>query len=228
MPDAILPQLLVTDFAGTTFRDDGAVLEAYRAALNSQQLPFTEAELLERRGASKLAVMTEFASRAHGDEDVPTIANDALAAFEQALTDAYQSGPVSEVPGAATTMRWLQERGCSVALTTGFPRSLVDLLLDRLGWKELFNLTLSGDDVAASRPAPFMIYRAMADLGVQDVRRVAVIGDTPLDLQAGMNAQAGWVIGVLSGAHTLDTLGPSEHTHIVASIAELPRMFTTA
>ncbi len=86
-------------------------------------------------------------------------------------------------------------------------------------------MTISGDDVTVSRPAPFLIYRAMLDLEVGDVRRVAVIGDTPLDLQAGMNAQAGWVIGVLSGAHGIETLGATPHTHIVPSIAALPSIF---
>lgn len=228
MPTNDIPQLLVSDFAGTTFRDDGAVIEAYRAALTEHDLPFTEAELRERRGASKLAVMREFANRTYEEAEVEGIARSALRSFEGALVSAYESGPVSEVPGAESTIRWLQEHGCQVALTTGFPRSLVDLLLDRLGWSELFDLTLSGDDVDASRPAPFMIYRAMLDLDVKDVRRVAVIGDTPLDLQAGMNAQAGWVIGVLSGAHEIETLGITPHTHIVPTIAALPALLGSA
>ncbi len=219
------PQLLVSDFAGTTFRDDGAVIAAYQSALTRFDLPFTDAELTERRGASKLAVVTEFAARKHPESEVDAVAREALEAFQAALIDAYESGPVAEVDGAEAAIRQLQELGCQVALTTGFPRPLVDLLLDRLGWTELFALTLSGDDVDASRPAPFMIYRAMLDLNVPDVRQVAVIGDTPLDLQAGMNAGAGWVIGVLSGAHGIETLGITRHTHIVPSVACLPELF---
>jgi len=228
VPISTIPRLLVTDFAGTTFHDDGAVIEAYRAALKSQDLQFTDDELRARRGASKLAVMREFVGRAHPTETVEHIARQALQAFEGALADAYQSGPVEEVPGAEATIRWLQQRGCMVALTTGFPRSLVDILLNRLSWAALFDTTISGDDVTVSRPAPFLIYRAMLNLEVSDVRQVAVIGDTPLDLQAGMNAQAGWVIGVLSGAHEIETMGASPHTHVVPSIAALPTIFGSA
>lgn len=65
----------------------------------------------------------------------------------------------------------------------------------------------------------------MVDLGVYDVGRVAIVGDTPLDLQAGMNARAGWVIGVLSGAHGLETLGRTAHTHLLPSVAALPDLF---
>ncbi len=67
-----------------------------------------------------------------------------------------------------------------------------------------------------------MIYAAMQATGTFDVRRVAVTGDTPLDMQAARNARAGWSIAVLSGAHGLETLGRSAHTHLLASVAGLP------
>jgi phosphoglycolate phosphatase-like HAD superfamily hydrolase len=60
---------------------------------------------------------------------------------------------------------------------------------------------------------------------VHPVARVAAIGDTALDLRAGANAGAGWVIGVLSGAHDLATLDCTPHTHLLPSIAEVPLLF---
>ena len=50
------PSLVVTDFAGTRLRDDLTVLSAYRSVLSAHQIPFTEADLTGRRGASKRAV----------------------------------------------------------------------------------------------------------------------------------------------------------------------------
>jgi phosphoglycolate phosphatase-like HAD superfamily hydrolase len=52
-----------------------------------------------------------------------------------------------------------------------------------------------------------------------------VIGDTPLDLEAGSHARAGWVVGVLSGAHGIETLGATRHTHLLPSVAQLPALF---
>ena len=92
----------------------------------------------------------------------------------------------------------------------------------RLGWADRFDRVYASDDAPAGRPAPYLIYRAMIDLGVHDVGRVAVVGDTPLDLQAASNARAGWVIGVLSGAHGIETMGPTPHSHLLPSIAALP------
>jgi phosphonatase-like hydrolase len=219
------PTLVVTDFAGTAMREEGAVLVAYRRALTAFAIPFTEEDLAARRGASKRAVFRELAARAHAPAAVPNVADRALQTFEATLHDEYTTGPVVEVPGAAAAMRCLKEAGVKVALTSGFDRSLVNLLIARLGWEELFDLTVASSDVSQGRPAPFLIYRAMMDLGVVDVGRVAVIGDTPLDLAAGMNARAHWVIGVLSGAHGLETLGATPHTHLLTSIASLPALF---
>ncbi len=221
----MLPDLLVTDFAGTAMRDDGTVLAAYRVALRAHDIPFSEADLAARRGASKIAVFRELASRIHPADQVEEIAQQALARFGDALRQEYESGDIREIEGAGDALSELKQSGVKLALTTGFNRDLLDMLVGRLGWTDLFDITVASSDVPAGRPAPFLIYRAMIELGVADARQVAVVGDTPLDLQSGMNAQAGWVIGVLSGAHEVKTLGASPHTHLLGSVAELPRLF---
>ncbi len=78
------------------------------------------------------------------------------------------------------------------------------------------------------RPTPYAVFGAMIRLGTHDVWRVVVVGDTPLDLRAGTNAGAGWVIGVLSGAHGMETPSPTAHTHLLPSVASLPALFALA
>lgn len=221
----VQPQLLVVDFAGTMFREEGAVVTAYRQAFAAFGIDATDDDIAARRGASKRAVFEELAARNRSTDEARTIAGQALAAFEEALRAEYSTGPVQEVPGAGEAIGRLRAAGIRVALASGFDRPLVDLLLDRLGWRDLFDLTIAGNDVAAGRPSPAIIYHAMTRLGVNDIGTVAAAGDTPLDLQAGTNARAGWVIGVLSGAHGIDTLGRTRHTHLLASVAELPGLF---
>lgn len=220
-----LPDLVVTDFAGTTLADDGAVLAAYRHALGEHHIPFSEADLAAQRGANKRAAFRALAARVRSGSDADALAEAAHACFEAALRREYESGDVHEVAGAERALRRLQEAGVKIALGSGFERGLVDLLLGRLGWQTLFDHVTSSNDVARGRPAPYMIFRAMMDLGVVDVGRVAVVGDTALDLQAGAHARAGWVIGVLSGAHDVETLGATAHTHLLPSVACLPTFF---
>jgi phosphonatase-like hydrolase len=221
----MLPDLVVTDFAGTTLADDGAVLGAYRHALGQHEIPFSEEDLAAQRGATKRAVFRALAGRVRSGSDADALAEAAHACFEAALRREYESGDVHEVRGAEAALCQLKSAGVKIALGSGFDRGLVDLLLRRLGWEALFDHVTSSDDVPRGRPAPYMIFRPMMDLGVVDVGRVAVVGDTALDLQAGANARAGLVIGVLSGAHDLETLGVTPHTHLLPSVAHLPALF---
>jgi len=113
-----------------------------------------------------------------------------------------------------------------VATDTGFDAGIGGLIMERLDWPgRLIDLAVFSSDVARGRPAPYMIYRAMERLGVQDVRRVMKVGDSPADLEEGSNAGCGEVVGVLSGAHTPATLGPCRHTRLLGSVADLPALF---
>ena len=77
------------------------------------------------------------------------------------------------------------------------------------------------------RPAPYLIFQAMAATGADCVHRVGAVGDTTLDLQAGYNAGVKLNIGALSGAHDRARLSAQRHTHLIASVAQLPRLLQT-
>jgi phosphonatase-like hydrolase len=119
----------------------------------------------------------------------------------------------------------LRARGVQVALNTGFDRETTNLLLDALHWRDgVVDAVVCGDEVAAGRPAPYMIFHCMEATGVTNVRNVANAGDTVLDLQAGYNAGVALNIGVLSGAHGRDQMQEQPHTHLLNSVAELPQI----
>jgi phosphonatase-like hydrolase len=221
-PNPQQPLLVVTDLMGTTLRDDGAVLPAYRAAFAECAIPFTEEELATKRGAHKLTLFTEFAVRRYPGEEARKIAAAALDVFESQLRRFLASGGGVPIPGAEDAIGRLRAAGTKVALTSGFDRGLIADIVKHCGWGELFDAVVYPDEVPAGRPAPYLIFQAMQKTRVEAVARVAAIGDTALDLQAGTNAGAGWVIGVLSGAHDAETLGRTPHTHLLPSIAELP------
>lgn len=99
------------------------------------------------------------------------------------------------------------------------------MLLLALGWgADGIDATVCGDEVAAGRPSPAMILEAMRRTGIVDPAAVMVVGDTVLDLQAGSAAGAGWVVGVTSGAHDHARLLQAPHTHLLQSIAEIPKL----
>lgn len=222
--------LVVFDLMGTVVKDVGAMEEALKGTLTRYSIPFTDHDHRAMRGAAKQAAFQAVVERTigagRGSEWSSALAQEMYGTFKGMLREGYERGPVQEIPGAEATMRWLREHRVKVAATSAVDADLTEPMLERLGWAEgLFDCKVATQEVPAGRPAPYMIFTAMMRTGVTSVRRVAVVGDTPVDLQAGKNAGAGWVVGVLSGVGKLEVLRATAETHIVNSVADLPRLF---
>jgi phosphonatase-like hydrolase len=212
-------ELVVFDLAGTTVQDNGQVPAAFTAALAKHGISVTPQQIKDVRGASKRQAILHFIPP--GLEQA-RIAGEVYASFRDHLAQQYSSAGVKAVPGAEQVFQSLRDSGVRVALNTGFDRDTTGLLLGALGWTNgIVDAVVCGDDVTQGRPAPYLIFRAMESVGVIDVHRVANVGDTILDLQAGYHAGVCWNIGVLSGAHDRQTLESAPHTRIIPSVAEL-------
>jgi phosphoglycolate phosphatase len=212
--------LACLDMAGTTVRDDGAVDAAFGAALaavgigaGSERYRAAEEFVHETMGWSKVDVFAALL-------DPPDAAR-ATEEFAAAYEARVASGGAEEMPGARAVLRTLRAGGVAVCLTTGFGPSTRDALLDALGWRGEIDLALSPADVGRGRPAPDLVLGAMDRLDVSDPAAVAVVGDTVSDLEAGTRAEAGAVVGVLSGAHDEATLAAAPHTALVADVGHL-------
>ena len=84
-------------------------------------------------------------------------------------------------------------------------------MLLRLAWdgERTVDFSIASDEVARGRPHPDLIDRAMALANVTDPEHVAKIGDTPADIEQGLAAGCGLVVGVTYGTHTGEELdGP--------------------
>jgi phosphonatase-like hydrolase len=217
-------RLVALDMAGTTVADDGAVEEAFQQALDAVDLTAGALrddphEYVRRTmGQSKITVFTELLG---GDRHLAEQAN---AAFEAAFDQAVDRGEVAPMPGAESALTDLRRAGMRICLTTGFSPATRDRIIAALGWEGAIDLALSPADAGRGRPWPDMILTAVLRLRIDDVAEVAVVGDTASDLLAGHRSGASYVIGVLSGAHSRKELAQAPHTHLLASVADLPRL----
>ena len=220
-----MPQvrLVIFDIAGTIIEDHGEVVSAFASALKENDIPSTEDEIRRWMGASKREVIRHFAEQAGRSTGQKQLVEMTYDGFRTELERLYAER-LTPIAGADATFAWCKRHGLKMATTTGFYREISDLILEKTGWRDFFAANISSSDVSQGRPAPFMIFRAMEATGVQDVRQVINVGDTPLDLQSGHNASVRGVVGVLTGEHSRESLQGTPHTHIIASIAELPAL----
>ncbi|MEU3879888.1 phosphonatase-like hydrolase [Streptomyces californicus] len=222
--------LVVLDMAGTTVADGGLVEQAFSAAAgrlgvqpgsdeHARQLAYVRATM----GESKISVFRHL----FGDEGRAQQAN---TAFEEAYGELVDAGRIAPVPGAREAVERLTAEGRTVVLTTGFARPTQDAILTALGWQDLVPLTLCPADAGGrGRPYPDMVLAAfLRTAAVDDVRRIAVAGDTSYDMLSGVRSGAGIVAGVLTGAHDEGQLTRHGATHVLRSVADLPDLIARA
>ena len=219
-------KLVVFDVGGTIIQDNGEVVASFCAALEANGLFATASEIAEFKGASKRDVIRQFVERRCGMEHAGNERriDRTYESFKGELEARLLNGGVKPIPGAAATFEWLKRHNAICATTSGFYRSVAENILRFSGWQDTFAANVNSDDVRKGRPAPYMIFRAMEASGVDDVREVLNVGDTPLDIQAGNRAGVLGVIGVLSGVHNEHRLRQESPSHLISSVADLPSL----
>lgn len=232
--------LVVFDLSGTTVSDDNAVAKSlYEAALEFGL--DVELEDFEKTiGTNKIHLYQFMIAKSQGElvlidnlekYHFPQYLNQAMEIFERysVIMVNYYRQQVQAMPGAEEVFQWCHEQGIKVATDTGFHRDVNTAIMEGLKWVErgLVDLALDVESTGGiGRPSPYLIYKAMMDLGIQSIHEVIKIGDTPADLLSGYNSGCKGNIGVLSGANNLETLQKYPHTHILPSVRELPERIT--
>lgn len=85
-----------------------------------------------------------------------------------------RQGMLKEMPGVRDFLRSLRERGIRTAIVSGSHRTNVQLTLETLGMRGLFDLIVSGDDLDVRKPDPEPFLLAARRLGVAPSECIAI------------------------------------------------------
>lgn len=221
-------RLAIFDVAGTTAQDDGLVVEAFQGAmvavgavLGTPEMERMTHYVISTMGERKIDV---FMHLCDGDLVKATIAHDR---FIEGYINLVKAGKLKEFDGVSKLFDQLRASGTAVAITTGFPREILDTIIDGLKWASHIDFSVASSEVAKGRPAPDMIFRSIdlynkhfnTHIGAVDT---AVIGDTESDMKAGVAAGALIVAGVATGAHNPEQLFHAGATHVLDGSVDLP------
>lgn len=100
------------------------------------------------------------------------------------------------IPGLVEVIGELRGRGVKVGSTTGYLSSMMAVLAPeaaRRGYAP--DCVVCPDQVPAGRPHPWMCYQNAIQLGVYPNEAIVKVGDTPVDIEEGLNAGM-WCVGV--------------------------------
>lgn len=224
-----MTRLVIFDMAGTTVYDDDAVNKCLAEALSRAGVEQSREAINAVMGWPKpLAIDRLLGPIADATPEAAAARKAQVDAIhrdfaERMIAHYLRSPAVREVEGTSEVFRALKLAGTRIALDTAFDRRIANAVLRRLRWIALgfVDVTVTSDEVVQGRPAPDMIFRAMALAGVGHASEVAKIGDTPSDLQEGASAGCGLVVGYTSGTHTHEQLAAAPHTHLISDLRQL-------
>ena len=138
------------------------------------------------------------------------------------IDDAFLNGGqehATPVPGLHATLKSLSSRGLRLGVATNDSEMGARSTLKKLDILNYFDLVAGYDSGYGGKPDPGMVraFCAATDLAPA---QVAVVGDSLHDLEMGRRAEAGLLIGVLTGTGDRDLLEPHA-TLVLDSIADL-------
>jgi len=218
--------LMVYDMAGTVVQEGGVVYKTLQSAMQSDGLVVSDAEMHSWHGAKKEAVIEHFAAQAGTpaseiEERVVRIGN----AFIGAIDEAYfgEASPIDYVDiGLVGYLKQLRATGIKISFDTGYPENIQEGLIKALNFGPVLDAYVSSYQVPEGRPFPYMIHHLMQKTNTMDVKRVCKVGDSCRDIEEGLNAGCGLVVGVLSGADSFEELSRAGAHVVCERVTDLP------
>jgi len=100
------------------------------------------------------------------------------------------------IPGFLDVVKELRDRDMKIGSTTGYLRSMMDVLAPVAKEKGYApDCIVCPDEVPAGRPYPWMCYQNAIQLGVYPMQAIVKVGDTLPDIEEGLNAGM-WTVGL--------------------------------
>ena len=211
-------QLVVFDYDGTLVDSQHMIVRAMHKAFTTEGLEGPPLEAVRRVvGLNLDLAIAKLLPDPHDHATGVRVAESYRQAFLALRTAPDYHEPL--FPGAREVLGELDHAGVRLGIATGKARRGLLASLEQNGLAPHF-VTLQTADIAAGKPHPEMLERAMAEAGAGP-GETAMIGDTSFDMfMAGSAGVTG--IGVAWGYHDPEELRQSGAAAILKSFAELP------
>jgi pyrophosphatase PpaX len=213
--DVIMYKALMTDLGNTLVTMVDFMQETYlevfqHVGIHPDNLRFYK----QFSGRSKNHIFEQILSGQAGLEEK---VKECVALLSNVIVRKVES--LTEVEGAAETLKTLQRMNIQVIIASGFPREVGDEILRKFSWSSY--PSVFREDVVTFRPAPDPVLKGLELAGVPPARFL-VVGDTPYDVQSAQAAGC-HSAAVTTGAYTREDFSQYHPTYILGSITEVPQ-----
>ncbi|MGB0697008.1 MAG: phosphonoacetaldehyde hydrolase [Rhodospirillaceae bacterium] len=199
-------QACILDWAGTTI-DHGSLAptNVFKAAFAAFGVMITDVEARGPMGRGKLdhirdlGTLPAIAERWQAAQSRPFTEEDAVAVYEEFLPRQIKVAGEHAVliDGVVEAVATLRARGIRIGSTTGYTKAIMEAVVGPATEQGYIpDALVCSDDVAAGRPAPYLIHKALEQIDVWPCDAVVKVGDTVTDMEDALNAGC-WGVGII-------------------------------
>ncbi len=199
----IQPRLLIFDFDGTLVDSEAGILAAIVQTV--REYGFPEAMIEQWRVLIGLPLAEQLRRL------LPEAEQGGIPAVVERYRQIYRTtGPIQTqpIPGMGAVLAEAHTAGRLMAIASSKRGSSIQLILERLGWRDYFGAIFSPEGLTHAKPHPESVERALAQFALP--REAALlVGDTTFDLET---ARRGGVrsCAVTWGVHTVAQLAAAQ------------------
>ncbi|WP_158044298.1 HAD-IA family hydrolase [Skermanella pratensis] len=210
-------RLALFDCDGTLVDSQFAIVAAMNAAFVALGLPLPDAAAVRRVVGLPLVQAISILL----PDGQPRLHVALADRYKLAFADARNRGAHEEplFPGIRDALDALENAGLLLGVATGKSRRGLVATLDQHGLLDRFT-TLQTSDTGPGKPHPDMVFRALAETGVEAADTV-VIGDTTYDMLMAGSARAG-AVGVAWGYHEVAELTGAGAQRVCQTADQVP------
>jgi phosphoglycolate phosphatase len=205
------PRAVIFDLDGTLVDAYAAIHESLGVVLEAFGRPPVTRDETRRMVGHGLEVLV---AKAVGEENVAEGVRLFRERYERVGLESTRL-----LPGAELVTRSLFEKGIRLAIVSNKPARFTRPLLEALGLSSRFGFVAGPDDGFPPKPAPHMVFMALATLAVP-ARDAVFVGDMPIDVATARAAQLP-IIALPSGSATRKELEACSPDAIVENLEEL-------
>jgi phosphoglycolate phosphatase len=217
--------LVCCGLIGSLVADDGLIERSFAEAIATQGVVSGTSAFARRmsqvhqaRGRAALDVL-----RVLFPDNEPRVQAAELA-FSRALPQALGRSEIKPIPGAVDALGEIRASGRRICVLTTFPRRVLDLVLEAADLIAHVDLAISIQDAPRGFPAPDLVLTAILRTGAASVQNVAVVHGTGAGMESGRRSGVAAAIGLLTGPHSAARLRGAGATHVLSSMADVPRL----
>ncbi len=203
-------EAIVFDWAGTMV-DFGcrAPVRALQSVLAAHHIDASEAEVRADMGKAKhahLAALLDIPRlasqwRAATGRDVAPGDIDMLHDEVGPLMIAAAAECAELIPGALYTLAWARGRAIKIGSNTGYTREMMNAIVPAAAAQGYVpDMIVCSGETAEGRPAPLMLWKIMAELGVWPASACVKVDDAPVGIAEARNAGT-WAVGVAASGN---------------------------